>query len=109
MTSTRQRDTKPELLLRSRHARIVVVEFPDRVLVTNYLDLIVALVTEHGPVERRDVDEALVSKLPDRLTLEQKRRKIRNLLQELRRAGKIVNLGSRSRPRWSAQDKEAGE
>jgi ATP-dependent DNA helicase RecG len=68
-----------------------------------YLDLILALVAEHGPVERRDVDEVLVSKLPDRLTTEQKRRKVRNLLQELRRADKIVNLGSRSRPRWTVQ------
>ena len=68
-----------------------------------YLDLILALVMEHGPVERRDVDEVLVPKLPDRFTPDQKRRKVRNLLQELRRAGKIVNLGSRSRPRWSAQ------
>jgi ATP-dependent DNA helicase RecG len=69
-----------------------------------YLDLILALVTEHGPVQRRDVDEVLVSKLPDRLAQEQKRRKVRNLLQELRRSGKIVNLGSRSRPRWSVQE-----
>jgi ATP-dependent DNA helicase RecG len=66
-----------------------------------YLDLILALVREHGPVERRDVDEALVSKLPDRLTLKQKRLKVRNLLQELRREGRIINTGSRSRPRWS--------
>ena len=69
-----------------------------------YLDLILALVAEHGPVERRDVDEVLVPKLPDRLTLDQKRLKVRNLLQELRQAGKIVNLGSRSRPRWSVQE-----
>lgn len=69
-----------------------------------YLDLILALVAKHGPVERRDVDELLVSKLPDRLTLEQKRRKVRNLLQELRRTGKIVNLGSRSRSRWSVRE-----
>ena len=65
-----------------------------------YLDLILALVAEHGPVERGDVDEVLVSKLPDRLSLDQKRRKVRNLLQELRRAGKIANQGSRSQPRW---------
>jgi ATP-dependent DNA helicase RecG len=68
-----------------------------------YLDLILALVREHGPVERRDVDEVLVPKLPDRLTPEQKRRKVRNLLQELRLAGKIVNLGSRSHSRWSVR------
>ncbi len=66
-----------------------------------YLDLILALIAGHGPVDRRDVDEVLVSKLPDRLTPEQKRRKVRNLLQELRRTDKILNLGSRSRPRWS--------
>lgn len=69
-----------------------------------YLDLILALVHEHGPVQRRDVDQTLVPKLPDRLSDKQKRRKVRNLLQELRRAGKIVNLGSRSEPRWAAAE-----
>jgi ATP-dependent DNA helicase RecG len=69
-----------------------------------YLDLILALVAKHGPVERKDVDEVLVSKLPDRLTKEQKLLKVRNLLQELRRSDKIVNLGSRSRPRWIVPD-----
>ncbi len=69
-----------------------------------YLDLILALVTGHGPVERKDVDEVLLSKLPDRLSQEQKRRKVRNFLQELRRSGQIVNLGSRSRPRWSVRE-----
>jgi ATP-dependent DNA helicase RecG len=65
-----------------------------------YVDLIVALVQEHGPVGRREVDELLLSKLPDRMTAEQKRRKVHNLLQELRRAGRIANQGSRAEPRW---------
>jgi ATP-dependent DNA helicase RecG len=65
-----------------------------------YLDLILALAREHGPVRRKDVDDALLSKLPDRLTSEQKRRKVHNLLQELRRSGSIVNRGTRSRPEW---------
>jgi ATP-dependent DNA helicase RecG len=55
---------------------------------------------EHAPVDRREVDQLLLPKLPDRLTQEQKRRKVHNLLQELRRTGKIENLGSRTRPRW---------
>jgi ATP-dependent DNA helicase RecG len=63
-----------------------------------YLDLILALVREHGPVARKDVNDALVSKLPDRLTAEQKQRKVNNLLQELRRSGRIVNRGTRSQP-----------
>jgi ATP-dependent DNA helicase RecG len=60
----------------------------------------VALVQEHGPVERRDVDELLLPKLPDRMTAEQKRRKVHNLLQELRRGGQIANHGSRAEPSW---------
>ncbi|MEA1927769.1 MAG: putative DNA binding domain-containing protein [Candidatus Auribacterota bacterium] len=65
-----------------------------------YLDLILALVREHGPVTRKEVDEVLVSKLPDRLTGKQKKRKVHNLMQELRRVGKIINHGTRSHPRW---------
>ena len=66
-----------------------------------YLDLILASLREHGPVGRSEVNDALVSKLPDRLGPEQKRRKVHNLLQELRRSGQIVNEGTRSRPRWN--------
>jgi ATP-dependent DNA helicase RecG len=65
-----------------------------------YLDLILELVRQHGPVNRHDVDDALLSKLPDRLAPEQKRGKVHNLMQELRRAGTIANNGSRSHPRW---------
>ncbi len=67
-----------------------------------HLDLILALVREHQPVTRADVDQVLVSKLPDRLTAEQKSRKVHNLLQELRRAGRIENRGTRARPDWVA-------
>jgi len=65
-----------------------------------YLDLILALVQEHEPVSRKDVDQLLLPKLPDRLTEEQKRRKVHNLLQELRRSEKIVNRGTRARSAW---------
>jgi len=67
-----------------------------------YLDLIVALVREHGPVTRKEVDDALLQKLPDRFTDEQKRRKVHNLLQELRREGTIDNRGTRAKPAWYA-------
>ena len=65
-----------------------------------YLDLTLALVREHGPVTRKDVDQLLVPKLPDRLTEQQKLRKVNNLLQELRRAGRIENRGPRAKPEW---------
>lgn len=67
-----------------------------------YLDLILALLREHGPVDRAAVDDVLLSKLPDRLTSKQKERKVHNLLQELRRSGSIVNRGTRANPRWMA-------
>lgn len=69
-----------------------------------YVDLILALVQEHQPVARRDVDQVLIPKLPDRLTEEQKRRKVHNLLQELRRAGELDNCGTRNQPRWIIRD-----
>lgn len=65
-----------------------------------YLDLILAVVAEHAPASRKEIDQAVVPKLPDRLDEEQKRRKVHNLLQELRRAGKIDNRGSRGQPAW---------
>jgi len=65
-----------------------------------YLDLILALVEKHGPVRRMDVDQLLLPKLPDRLSKEQRLRKINNLLQQLRREGKITRRGSRARPEW---------
>lgn len=67
-----------------------------------YLDLILALVREHQPVDRKDVDQLLLTKLPDRLSQEQKLRKVHNLLQELRRSGLIDNRGSRPKPQWVA-------
>ncbi len=67
-----------------------------------YLDLILALVREHQPVDRKDVDQLLLTKLPERLSQEQKLRKVHNLLQELRRSGLIDNRGSRSKPQWFA-------
>lgn len=74
-----------------------------------YLDLILALVREHQPVDRKDVNQLLLTKLPDRLSQEQKLRKIHNLLQELRRSGAIDNRGSRSRPQWVAIEPNPNE
>jgi ATP-dependent DNA helicase RecG len=72
------------------------------------VDLILALVAEHGPVGRSEVDQVLVPKLPDRLTDEQKRRKVHNLLQELRRSGRVANEGTRAKPRWAAVESRPG-
>lgn len=65
-----------------------------------YLDLILELVRVHGPVSRKELDDLLLSKLPERMTEQQKRDKVRNLVQELRRDGQILNRGNRGDPQW---------
>jgi ATP-dependent DNA helicase RecG len=69
-----------------------------------YLDLICKLIREHGPVDRREIDELLAGKLPEVLTGTQRRHKVHNLLSRLSRQGLIVNDGSRRYPRWQVAD-----
>jgi len=72
-----------------------------------YLDLIIALVREHGPVSREKIDHLLLDKLPEVLTEKQKKDKVHNLLSELSRKTHIRNVGSRGRPRWQVTDGHA--
>lgn len=65
-----------------------------------YMDLIIELIRVHGPVGRKDLDDLLLSKLPDQMSGQQKRDKVRNLVQELRREGRIQNQGSRAESKW---------
>ncbi|MDE1951177.1 MAG: putative DNA binding domain-containing protein [Betaproteobacteria bacterium] len=65
-----------------------------------YRDLIIALVREHQPVSREDIDGLLLDKLPDVLTQEQKLNRIHNLLRQLAEAKIIANVGSRRWPKW---------
>ena len=65
-----------------------------------YLNLILELIRQHGPVTRMEVDALLLPKLPERLSEEQKRAKVHNLMQELRRAGQIERQGSRAEAAW---------
>lgn len=66
----------------------------------HYIELMLEMIRVHGPVGRKELDELLVPKLPERLTEKQKRIKVRNLVQELRVSGRIENLGTRSDPKW---------
>ena len=64
-----------------------------------YRDMILALVREHQPVSREDIDKLLMDKLPEVLTQAQKRTKIHNLLSS--QAGKTIrNAGSRAASQW---------
>lgn len=64
-----------------------------------YRDLVVALVREHQPVSREDIDRLLLDKLPEVLSHEQKLSKVHNLISSL--SGKVIrNAGTRQSPQW---------
>ena len=67
-----------------------------------YLDAIEALVREHQPIPRQEIDRLLMDKLPEVLSDKQKKAKIHNLMTELSRKGRIENRGSRARSAWYA-------
>jgi ATP-dependent DNA helicase RecG len=62
--------------------------------------MVLELIERFGHVKREDVNTLLFDKLPDVLTLVQKKNKIGNLLTKLRESGLIINVGSRTAPRW---------
>lgn len=62
-------------------------------LVLDYLD-------EYGQAARADLDALLLAKLPDVLNAGQKANKVKNLLQDMRRAGLLHPEGPRSAAIW---------
>ncbi|WP_126245896.1 RNA-binding domain-containing protein [Chitinophaga rhizosphaerae] len=65
-----------------------------------YLDLIEKAIKEHRSLNRKDIDDLLFNKLPDWMDDRQKKIKVNNLLSELRKNGKIKNIGSDAAPQW---------
>ncbi len=65
-----------------------------------YCKLVLDYLAEFGSGKRADFDRLLTDKLSDALTLKQKERKIGNLLQILRRQGKIEAHGIKKAAVW---------
>lgn len=65
-----------------------------------YLDLILKALSQHSTMSRKDIDELLWNKLPDWMTEIQRKKKIENLLTELRKFNKIINKGTRKHSSW---------
>ncbi|MDD4227621.1 MAG: putative DNA binding domain-containing protein [Mariniphaga sp.] len=53
----------------------------------------------HGYATRKEIDELLLNKLPDYLDEEQRKKRIENILQQMRRIT-IKNIGTRTNPKW---------
>lgn len=52
----------------------------------------------HGFATRKEIETLLLNKLPDYLTEKQKKKKITNMIQDLK--NEIENIGIRSKPKW---------
>ncbi len=67
----------------------------------HYKELILELIRKFGSVDRTEIDNLLIEKLPDVLTLEQRRSKIHNLLYAMAMKDKTIrNSGSNRKPKW---------
>jgi ATP-dependent DNA helicase RecG len=65
-----------------------------------YLDLILTALRQHEELDRGELDDLLMNKLPDSLETKQKKSKVSYLLTQLRTKGRIKNVGSDTKPRW---------
>lgn len=66
-----------------------------------YKDMILQCLEDFGAVKRSVIEDLLLDKLPDVLSEQQKKNKVRNLLQSLRRENKIIAKGKT----WKLTDK----
>ena len=70
---------------------------------------LLALVRSRGPISRREIDRAMAAYFPGGLSEERQRVLTQNLIQELRRTGRIVNRGSRKKPLWTVAEPTGSE
>ena len=73
-----------------------------------YKDLVLKYINNFGSITKKELNDLLMDKLPDSLNIEQKRRKIRYLVNDcLNGREKILeNTGTNRNPIWSLRKKE---
>lgn len=65
-----------------------------------YLDLVEKAITQHGSMDRKEINELLWTKLPEWMDDKQRGIKINNLLSEMRKKQRIENIGNFAKPKW---------
>lgn len=72
-----------------------------------YKDLVLKYIKDFGSITKKDLDELLMDKLPDSLDEEQKKRKIKYLINEnlAKKEQILTNIGPRNNPIWALNDK----
>lgn len=72
---------------------------------SHYKILILNFIEEYGSCTKKDIDDLILDKLPDILDIEQKRNKIKTLIQALsKRDKKIYNSGTNRKPIYKKKD-----
>lgn len=71
-----------------------------------YFEWILKSIQEHGSMSRKEIDQLLWNMLPAWMNVEQKNNRIKNLISELRREGKIINKGTDTQSEWILVEKE---
>lgn len=73
-----------------------------------YKDLVLKYLKDFGSITKKDLDGLLMDKLPDSLNEEQKKRKIKYLVNEnlARKEQVIINIGKSNNPVWTLKDKK---
>lgn len=70
-----------------------------------YQYMIIAFIKKNSSANRQEIDELILNKLPDNLTVIQKKTKVNNILSELScKLHRIKNVGSTKDPRWVLND-----
>jgi ATP-dependent DNA helicase RecG len=65
-----------------------------------YQDVVLQYLQNYGQATRQELDDLLMTKLPEVLDMQQRANKIKNLLQVLRRTGKLQSTGKRPQIMW---------
>lgn len=67
-----------------------------------YKDLVLKHINNWGSITKKELDELLINKLPEHLNIEQKKRKIKYLINETlaKKENKIQNIGNNAKPIW---------
>jgi ATP-dependent DNA helicase RecG len=73
-----------------------------------FKDLIISYIKKFGAAKKGDLENLLLSKLPETLSDKQKKNKIRNLVHSLsKKEGLIINSGTSRNPLWILADHES--
>lgn len=65
-----------------------------------YMDMIKNFISKYKSATRKEIDDLILDKLPEYMTVKQKRSKVHNIMSEMSKNGIIKNIGSKFKSKW---------